>query len=238
MTIRAGLSREEAILQILAELQRLVRDSRAGFKAVAGEHGLTYYQGSTLVLIHRRGGVLNMSEISDALHMSPSTVTSIVYALLSRGLLDRGPAIDDRRSVVATLTTTGIATAESIIATETRHLPTGSMRVSNEDIGPFLDVLTVAGGREREYRLIGRRFRWWFPGAGDATGQDFGNMPGRAVGKVLDLLATGDTSHGDHGFLGRCIYGREEAFFADLLRDLVVLFLVPERSRHATAARS
>ena len=143
---RRSLPREEVILQILSELQRLVRDSRAGFKAVAGEHGLTYYQGSTLVLIHRRGGELNMSEISEALHLSPSTVTSVVNALSTRGLLDRGPAIDDRRSVVATLTATGTATAESIMAIQDQAFADRFDAIPTEEIGPFLDVLTLVNG--------------------------------------------------------------------------------------------
>jgi DNA-binding MarR family transcriptional regulator len=139
-------TREETILEVLAELQRLVRDARAGFKAVAGEHGLTYYQGSALVLIYRRGGVLNMSEISDALHMSPSTVTSIVDALLGRGLVERGPAIDDRRSVVATLTDSGNDIAQSITATQNQAFADRFDAVPTEEIGPFLDVLTALSG--------------------------------------------------------------------------------------------
>jgi hypothetical protein len=66
--------------------------------------------------------------------------------------------------------------------------------------------------------------------------QHLGDVAGFADGEVFDLLPVGDTGDGDHGFLLSRVDRGEEAFFADLARDLVMLGFVAERSGHPAAS--
>src|SRR6266536_685863 len=55
--------------------------------------------------------------------------------------------------------------------------------------------------------------------------------------EMLDLLAARDTGRDDFRIGGRGLDGRREAPAAQRHREVVVLFLEAERSRHAAAAR-
>lgn len=72
----------------------------------------------------------------------------------------------------------------------------------------------------------------------DLLGQDFGDVDSFAAGEVFDLLAAGDACDGDDGVVGGGADAGEEAFFADLAGDVVVLTFVAEGSCHAAAARA
>jgi DNA-binding MarR family transcriptional regulator len=138
-------SRTETILEIQSSLQQLVRDSREGFKAIAKRHGLTYYQASALLVVHRRGGESAMSPVAEALNMPPSTVTSIFDALVARDLVVRVAARRDRRQVVASLTEAGQILVGSLLAATQEAFADRFAAVPTDALEPFRTVLmTIA----------------------------------------------------------------------------------------------
>src|SRR3982751_5380267 len=61
-------------------------------------------------------------------------------------------------------------------------------------------------------------------------------MHGEGRGEVLDLMPAREAG-GDEGGAGVGAYGGEEAAFADLAGDVVVVLTIAEGSGHAAAAR-
>ncbi len=130
------------IREIQTHLQQLIRESREAFKNNAREYGLTYYQASTMLLLIRSGGETTMSAVAEALHMSPSTVTSIFDALVARGLVVRSSPPEDRRSVVAVLTDDGRKLGSYLRDESTEILIRRFGKIPPESLAVFENVLS------------------------------------------------------------------------------------------------
>jgi len=80
---------------------------RTAADAALREHGLSL---SGLKLLRAlAAGDRSMREVSQALHVSPRTVTDLIDGLQARGLVSRGPHPTDRRVTLLHLTGTGAA---------------------------------------------------------------------------------------------------------------------------------
>ena len=64
----------------------------------------------------KRHGMMRLSELSDHLHIAPRSVTEVVDALESRGLVRRRADLGDRRATLVELTGHGVSTLEAIRA--------------------------------------------------------------------------------------------------------------------------
>ena len=64
----------------------------------------------------KRHGTMRLSELSDHLHIAPRSVTEVVDALESRGLVRRQADLGDRRATLVELTEPGVNTLEAIRA--------------------------------------------------------------------------------------------------------------------------
>jgi DNA-binding MarR family transcriptional regulator len=87
--------------------------------------------------IGKLGPDVTMGEVSDALFLPASTMTSVVDRLVKDGLVERGTRPGDRRSVVARLTPAG----ENLVANveEVRHTELVTMLedMSGDDLADF-----------------------------------------------------------------------------------------------------
>ncbi len=98
-----------------ADLPRRVSDGLARIGMVmkseawkqAGPAGLTPTQAQILVLLNARGGALRLSEVAEDLAVSPATASEAVGSLVEKRLVQKTPAVDDRRAVAIRLTARG-----------------------------------------------------------------------------------------------------------------------------------
>ena len=64
----------------------------------------------------KRHGMMRLSELSDHLHIAPRSVTEVVDALESGGLVRRRADLGDRRATLVELTERGVSSLEAIRA--------------------------------------------------------------------------------------------------------------------------
>lgn len=97
-------------------LMGAARSLRRRFAAAIKEYDVTPAQARALRAIAERPG-LRLATLADALRMVPRSVTEVVDALESRGLVSRRPDPGDRRATLVALTpagTTALRTIEQI----------------------------------------------------------------------------------------------------------------------------
>ena len=99
-------SREELVTEIDGLLREIVRGYLRPSHAPPTDLDVTVGQIHCTRTIGRLGSP-TMSELAEALRLHPSTVTSLVDALVERGLVERRDDVDDRRIVRVALTEKG-----------------------------------------------------------------------------------------------------------------------------------
>lgn len=87
-------------------IARLRRAMRRGARLAAPANTLAVAQLEVLAAVAEHPGI-RPGQLARLLHMQPSTVTTIVNALTSHGMVSRAAADDDRRAVELTITPTG-----------------------------------------------------------------------------------------------------------------------------------
>ncbi|WP_083733273.1 MarR family transcriptional regulator [Actinomadura sp. CNU-125] len=86
-------------------------------EAVLKPYGLTFAAYEALrLLAFARSGTLPMGKMGTRLMVHPASVTNVIGRLERRGLVGRAPSPDDRRVVLATITTAGRDLAEEATA--------------------------------------------------------------------------------------------------------------------------
>src|SRR5690606_25731171 len=100
----AGSGYEE---EILRSLRRIIRAVDLYSRRLMAAHGLSGPQ--LLCLTQLAKGEMRSGALALALSLSPATVTGILDRLEARGLIERRRPIDDKRSVVVSLTAAGKA---------------------------------------------------------------------------------------------------------------------------------
>ncbi|MDO5696892.1 MAG: MarR family transcriptional regulator [Dermatophilus congolensis] len=98
-------------------------------------HGITPHQGRALRVVVDRGP-LRLGMLAEALRVAPRSVTDVVDALETAGLVRRFPDPDDRRAIAVEATDAGRATAEA------------AGRLRREHADGFFGSLTDADRRE------------------------------------------------------------------------------------------
>jgi len=99
-------SREEMVTAIDGLLREIARAHRKPTQAPARDLEVTVGQIHCMRAVERLGEP-TMSELAEALRFHPSTLTTLVDALVERGLVERRDDVDDRRIVRVTLTEKG-----------------------------------------------------------------------------------------------------------------------------------
>lgn len=91
---------------VLTELRRIIRATQLNSKALARASGMTPSQRLALQFIHAHGEVI-ATQIADSMHLSQSTVTTLLDRLEERHWVVRTRQQDDRRRVRVSLTDLG-----------------------------------------------------------------------------------------------------------------------------------
>jgi DNA-binding MarR family transcriptional regulator len=104
--------------------------------------GLTVPQYITLSMIGKLGPNVTMRELSDALQLPASTMTSIADRLVKDDLVERGALPTDRRAVAATLTAAGSRLVEHVEAQRHADLEMTLEGFDNDDLATFMHLLT------------------------------------------------------------------------------------------------
>jgi DNA-binding MarR family transcriptional regulator len=94
---------EPRISYVIARLERAVRQRISDIVRV---HGLTTLQYTTLSVLGRRPGLSN-AQLARRSYMTPQSMSEVIEALESKGLIKRDPHPNHRRVFPATLTAKG-----------------------------------------------------------------------------------------------------------------------------------
>lgn len=113
MTAAEGTADHDVDRQVVDLLFALIGTMRRHFVASIAELGLTPPQAHALRRLDSTRA-LPMRELAADLMCDPSTVTGIVDGLEERGLVERRPALDDRRIKAIIVTESGIAARERL----------------------------------------------------------------------------------------------------------------------------
>jgi DNA-binding MarR family transcriptional regulator len=101
--------RDELILDIKTTMDEVVWRSFSLGAQVLRQYDLSLMQALALGAVIRLGPGVDMTSLSNATMLSPSTMTSAVDRLVERGLLDRSAHARDRRKVIVEATAAGRA---------------------------------------------------------------------------------------------------------------------------------
>jgi DNA-binding MarR family transcriptional regulator len=88
-------------------IARLERAIRAGIAERVRPHGLTTLQYTTLSVLHRHGEPLSNAQLARRAYMTPQSMSEVIDALESKGLIKRIPHPNHGRLFPATLTPKG-----------------------------------------------------------------------------------------------------------------------------------
>ena len=125
----------------LARLHQLVL---AGISERVGPHGLTTLQFTTLSILSRHGAPLSTSQLARRAFMTPQSMSEVTHALERKGLIERNPDPNHRRTLPATLTTKGrgvLAACEDAVSEFEDSMLEG---FSEKDRAAFLDMVKAA----------------------------------------------------------------------------------------------
>ena len=105
--------------------------------------GLTGAQADALVVIGQ-AGPLSLNELGDLLIAEAGHPSRLVDRLVEAGLVERRPAVEDRRRVELSLTARGRRLQKRILASREQMLELGRMVVGNRDVEPILKLFREA----------------------------------------------------------------------------------------------
>lgn len=137
---------------VLMELRRIIRATQLNSKALARDSGMTPSQLVALQFIHAQGAVI-ASQIAESMHLTQSTVTTLLDRLEERQWIERTRHESDRRRVRVALTELGrhqLASTPTALhqrfLEEFRQLPAweqSSILAALQRVGALLQATTV-----------------------------------------------------------------------------------------------
>lgn len=133
--------RQDQITDIESLFRQLTWRGRLRLSHRVEKHGLTVPQFLALSKIQHLGPDATMSEVSDALMLPRSSMTSITDRLVEAGLVQRGSLENDRRAVSATITPTGAALVRAIETERTADLTRLLSGLESDDLTQLARLL-------------------------------------------------------------------------------------------------
>ena len=100
----AAEATEPRISYVVARLERAIR---AAIADRVRPFGLTTLQYTTLSVLHRHGAPLSNAQLARRAYMTPQSMSEVIDALQSKGLIERNPHPSHGRLLPATLTPKG-----------------------------------------------------------------------------------------------------------------------------------
>jgi DNA-binding MarR family transcriptional regulator len=134
-------TRQDQINAIESLFQQLTWRGRLRFSHRVEKYGLTMPQYLALAKIQKLGPDATMSEVSDALLLPRSSMTSIADRLVGLGLVVRGSLESDRRAVSATITQAGTELIRTVDAERNAELTAMLADLTTADLGEFARLL-------------------------------------------------------------------------------------------------
>jgi len=97
------------LLSVMATraLERVAGSINMGIAQVWREHGVSHAAGNALSVIEGVGRPMTPGEISEAMHTTSGSITSLIDTLVKKGLVHRMDHADDRRKVLVDITEAG-----------------------------------------------------------------------------------------------------------------------------------
>jgi DNA-binding MarR family transcriptional regulator len=96
-------------------IERLAETVSAAIAQVWRAHGLSHAAGNALAVIEGAGQAITPGEISDAMHVTSGSITSLLDTLEKRGLVQRASHAEDRRKVLVDITPEGQALLDAAL---------------------------------------------------------------------------------------------------------------------------
>jgi DNA-binding MarR family transcriptional regulator len=96
-------------------VERLAEAVSASVAKVWRAHGISHAAGNALAVIEGAGRAMTPGEVSDAMHVTSGSVTSLLDTLEKRGLVQRASHTEDRRKVLVDITREGQALLDSAL---------------------------------------------------------------------------------------------------------------------------
>ena len=125
-------------------IARLHQRVFAGITERVAEHGVTTLQFTTLSVLGRHGAPLSTSQLARRAFMTPQSMSEVIHALESKGLIERNPHPNHRRKLPAQLTPKGrrvvAACEEAVSELESAMLDD----FTDGDRKEFLDMIVAA----------------------------------------------------------------------------------------------
>ena len=132
---------EPRLSYAVARLQQMVL---AGISERVAQHDLTTLQFTTLSVLSRHGAPLSTSQLARRAFMTPQSMSEVIHALERKGLIERNPHPNHRRTLPATLTPKGrrvLASCEEAVTDFESAMLEG---FSADDRTAFLDMIKAA----------------------------------------------------------------------------------------------
>ena len=134
--------RHNQITTIEALFRKLTWRGRQRLSHRVEKYGLTVPQFLALTKVDHLGPDATMSEISDALMLPRSSMTSITDRLVEQGLVQRGSLENDRRAVSVSITSAGASLVRTIETERTADLTRVLSGLDSADLEQFAHLLT------------------------------------------------------------------------------------------------
>jgi DNA-binding MarR family transcriptional regulator len=136
-------------MQIWSRLTRLSKLLDRVRKASFAAHDLEPWEWDVLAALRRAGEPYEMSpgQLVDATLVTSGTMTNRVDRLAERGLVDRRPAVSDRRGIVVRLTKQGRRIADAALDTLMAHEAELLHQLPEVDRRPLVEALRMLGAK-------------------------------------------------------------------------------------------
>lgn len=131
-------------LRLFTILQRAAAVLRERARADVARHGLTPAEFAVLEVLYHRGP-LSLGDIQWKILVSSGGITYLVDRLVQRGLVERRPSPEDRRTRFAALTDAGVALLDEIFPEHARALSEGMQALDPEEKRILADLLKRLG---------------------------------------------------------------------------------------------
>lgn len=126
----------------MSRLRRAVTRLARSLNTAATGEALTPTQSSVLALVCRRGP-LPLAEITRVQGLNPTMTSRVATRLVEKGLLERTPGTDDRRTATVTATAAGDAVHERIRGTRNALFTARLARLSPDELRRLHEALPV-----------------------------------------------------------------------------------------------
>jgi DNA-binding MarR family transcriptional regulator len=151
-------------MAVVGRLLRASRHVQRGIERQLVAFGLKMTDFNSLAALRRTGAPYRMApaDLSRSLLLTSGGLTKRIDRLEHDGLIERTPALDDRRSVLVGLTSAGLALADEAVTVHLRNEARLIQALSSEDMDALTSVLrTLLASFEDGYESNHGQTRRW-----------------------------------------------------------------------------